>query len=791
MIPYFIRENVVRKYLQALYVSLAIGPKINAESFLYKDFDRLKIDEGQGNVLVKQCFAAVIRWLGRLYEACASPQIFFGQFFNPVKQLSNFVLSVRKMQKRTTQLTGWLIGRSEPFFDRYFKQKVSVLTFLIPELETAVSLHYPLKDPQGLKDMEGALCIIDGIQPFPFVNRLHPASAWHFSCADHVKLNLDQADFLKLSLYDVDFITKSLAFENFCEIATEQFQGRHKLGCVCILGGRAIIEKGFHHIILESTIKPECRIRLRLSNRLFKISEIHNPAELERYDGKTVRVLAILWFNWDHPYLKRILDNEVVAIEPVEDEKESIKDDLTGFIRIRRKVHFSEIMEKYPKNELEQLFTDSLKISGDSIQYQERKLNTDPVLSLFRRTLTNIKLQRTTENVDIFLRPQYIFDTKLMKVQGIVERMKKKPAEVEKLLLMLVYKAEKEGVSDEGFMLCTYDTTFKEFIRKISEEMGLPEGYIEDAYYWLKYYGLIRCAWRAKKGIKITNLALDALKARFFPLVKKELEGKSIINIVELKKKLGIPLICILQILRELEKRRVLFSSRVNGEKCELLWSVNADFQVSPKDLQAYEKQVLKALQKFPHPIHVSVISKETGNILDCSLLSEIILPYLETKGLIVRNGKQMWFYPIDKRIEKILAENPTTSFTAEQIADMTNSPVHDALIVLRNFERKNLVIRIAQDRWVYRPYLEKNPEKARDFIINEGIRFLTGKIEKIQKKSGQRYRNYQLELIRTQTMKYLFELIHHLRKSCNINVRGGVNDFYRVIENEILASQN
>ena len=83
-VPYFFRENGIKKYLQDLYDGL-VNSSENARIIVNHEVEDLKMEDYGGNPLSKNRYAAAIRWLKYLQEFSMDKQTFADQFLEPAK----------------------------------------------------------------------------------------------------------------------------------------------------------------------------------------------------------------------------------------------------------------------------------------------------------------------------------------------------------------------------------------------------------------------------------------------------------------------------------------------------------------------------------------------------------------------------------------------------------------------------------------------------------------------------------------------------------------------------------
>jgi hypothetical protein len=187
-------------------------------------------------------------------------------------------------------LDGIIFSKSNPYYSKAFGNYRVTLSIILPEIESVMSLRCTENMAKTID--EDVIYSIDGIQPIPYVNRIHQQSASIERKDDQAYGGLECLDFLKISFYDINSISHSFAFENFCEVETDQIsKRRRRLGASCVLTGLLTVVNP-PRIVLQSFLKKDLRIEMVLHHALLSNREI---SRIKSFQGKVVRVLAIWW----------------------------------------------------------------------------------------------------------------------------------------------------------------------------------------------------------------------------------------------------------------------------------------------------------------------------------------------------------------------------------------------------------------------------------------------------------------------------------------------------------------
>ena len=239
-LPRFLREAGVRRALTALYVGLI--PSENCRLLTESTIDEIRPEEISGNSIERYCFRFSIRWLKYTRDFATNEKVFSEQFLEPMKAVARFRLTVREAAPYSMTVRGLIVVKSPSFYDQAFRDYVCTLSVLVPELNSVVALRCRKEEADKMECGEIAL---HGIQPIPFVNRIHPTKLW-FELLKNKK-DSPELSFCKVSFKDLCNLDRVLAFENFTELWSEQMYDinnpRHgrRLGAVYTLGGKNFI----------------------------------------------------------------------------------------------------------------------------------------------------------------------------------------------------------------------------------------------------------------------------------------------------------------------------------------------------------------------------------------------------------------------------------------------------------------------------------------------------------------------------------------------------------------------
>ena len=179
---------------------------------------------------------------------------------------------------------------------------------------------------------------IAGIQPIPFLNRIHPSRIEIKQTNEPI--NLAEFNFCKTSFYDIPSFEGTLALEESCEVWSEQVEGNYsgyhsrKLGSAKVLCGRVLhvgngpeisIQDPCDLNVITTFFVTECFLR-SLNTDLNGIKFLR---------GRQIRFLAVFWNEYGFSHYRPKLP-EIILAQFVSEESARI-DDLIGFLRVRER----------------------------------------------------------------------------------------------------------------------------------------------------------------------------------------------------------------------------------------------------------------------------------------------------------------------------------------------------------------------------------------------------------------------------------------------------------------------
>jgi len=722
--PYFLRERTLRTYLQALYNGL-IGAHDNARVLL--EYDPNFIDESlvRGNKLVRACFRSAVRYLTFLKEYSISDSVFATQLLEPARCAARFKLVARS----TTRLIGLIFARSSEFYDKYFQDKVSSLSLIVPDLEGVMTLRCRT---DMSRDIGYGMCELEGIQPIPYVNRIHPV---HLSLEEETQATrLYDLDFLKVSLQDLPRFSHSLALENFCEVESTQF-GKRCLGAPCIFSGLLSSVK-VPQLTLQGVSKPTAAFNFLITNQLLSHLDT-DISEIESLQGKAVRILAVVWYT--HGRMEANTYPEVFFIEPIEDPSEMINDELQGFVRLRGRVRADTIRLRYP-NDIFIHYPRRINYRDDGwVEWAPNVTSSNKIISKFleEKLLMNRLRQQAVACPErsLIVHSDCIIDRSKLRRNTLAQKISKNK-ELQKCFVALLQI--KDGLG-------TLPSSVRELVITVPD---LNQKSLYETFEWLRNMGFIVKTRRgmrlSKEGVEVLYLAnrgniLECLEDTFLK------SGKRFVGLGELHSITKQPLSLLVRALRELEQEGKVTCSIVNGRRCDLFWNwqwpdgipENA-LQEVLKKLRNMESQILTVLGDVPHALHTLKILEELhADNLTYFEITEL-LSRLRSNGRLERIEDDIWWYPWEKRILDILSSNPYDMFTYDELMNKACVPITEKwniLGILRKLKQAGKVTEVVKEKWAIQSQDEGvNRERMRKILKCECKKYVFEILQKRRK---------------------------------------------------------
>ena len=699
-VPYFFRENGIKKYLQDLYDGL-VNSSENARIIVNHEVEDLKMEDYGGNPLSKNRYAAAIRWLKYLQEFSMDKQTFADQFLEPARSAARFRLKIHEEIPNSMELICLVFRKSKPFYDQ-FRESV-VLSMIVPELNTALSMRCK---PEEAEKISFGFCKIQGVQPIPYVNRIHPCRLKIEAYNKPVRLT--EFNFCKISFRDINSVGNTLAFEESCEMLSENIAGDfgsyhgRRLGFTRVLIGKVLLAGTGPNIVIQDPCNQDSSIELYVTEQFLKL--LHTDlAGLSMIKGKFLRVLAVFWYRFGSSQSMPEIPEAIIP-ELVTNKTEPIMDDLIGFIRNREKVPLESLVERYPDIDLLPIVS-PLEKNNRELIFKHVTPTQNRIGQFFAEEKAIIRnkrkklFEKTGKGQIDSVEPFKVLAIDRLSEKGLIDWVRNN----QPLLRSLI----------DFLRIRDFDGELPSKRKKIMEIIK-PSATLStaDILNWLRQLdfivkqkgGPIRIT---ERGIKIAYLSI---KPELDYSVKQLIHENGFLDLSDAQNfPLASPSL-ILKILNELEITKIIQPIMINGQPFPIFWSrfnENNQYSKMAEDrLRFLEKKILGVLNSVSYSIHtLAVLERSRKNDENFSMpVVKIILKNLGRQGKISSDTEGRWFYPLENRVLEVFKENPYVLLSEQQIASKTNSTTeadHDRILELINqLYKKGVIFGDSHGKW-------------------------------------------------------------------------------------------
>ena len=688
-LPYFLTHRSIRLALKNLYVGLA-GSFENALAISSENLFQNDLKQWKGNKLVQRCMAEGYEWMKINREFALSDSIFINQIFSPSRCVAKFIVNIRSSKFHTADLSGMVISKSSPYFSRSFNEKMISITVLFPEIESVMTLRYR---EEICKEVKLGTYRFEGIQPYPYINRIHPSTLK--ITEENRSLSMSKFNFIKLSLHDLIKASRSVSYENYCEMESYQLEyNKRRLGCVCIIGGKIHLDN-YPKIIVESISEPKIRVTL------YTRQDILDQDEIKLFNKKFGRVMAVIWNCLGS---KMFMFPEVLKLEPVADPSELLIDDAIGFIRMRKNVMLDSLTLLYKGISLNS-FPRSISIENECVRWNETPPMGNYITQQFQKQTNAIRNTRCMLNSPtLFLFLADIYDSSKLQLEGIASMMKNR-IPLRNCLLYLIRNYDRTWQLPSSWTDC----------RNLLD-CGLNGSNLRELR-WLRDTFLVK---KKENEIVVTKRGLFIA----YLLLRKEIEQSiedachtiNWFDITHLEKEKDYPFSILSMTLRELEKNGKIKPASIGGNNCSIFWryddlnkngysdvSHNLDIEEKYKTLML---SVLNVMKSVSYPLTVSKIKeilKDKNINLSCASL-EAIERELETIGKVIRITDS-WHYKWENRIYDLFRSYKNRIFFLEEILTISSIPPANkyvAIKILDDLTKNKKLSNIYTDSWTF-----------------------------------------------------------------------------------------
>jgi len=679
--PAFLREHYVRSFLQSLYVTL-VGSDANTKLLLNTEIRNVDLGLAAGNKLVQSCLRGAVYWLRLAQEFSLSHEMYAAYWLEPARGAARFLESAREATPRSTSIRALVTSQSQPFFDKYFDEQICTLTLVAPDLESAFSLRSRFHDVENIAVGE---CELDGVQPIPFVNRLHPTAL--FALRDfhrEVSVNLSDLHFMKTSLTDIDFIRRSLTFDNLCEIESVQTKSR-RLGRLCVVTG-LILTIMPPMLTVLSCIDPRSSIDMVIRPELVSMS-IGGLHFLKKFAGTYVRILCIVWYSTPST-------PEALIIEEV-DEASARNDDEIGFVRIRCRVPLEDLEKRYGA-----VRPATAPNYVENSAYANWKVNIScaaGVSGMFASAQQHVhNLRQSAEKGENILlgQPELVIDLAKLRISSIARSILRDRTMYEGLLSLV------SGADPEGFLA--------DSLKSVKRTSADTDPQFADRLWWLTGLGLLGSG---PKGAFISRVGYDVAYRAAQDSIDGLVQKRETLDLISLSADSRIPTLLFICHMKALKG----FSPvSIEGHACDLFWirndCANAELKAQQfaKCLTELADLVLETMGAVHYglaaPKIEELLKREHGSPLGRQALYSI-LEWLKACGKIHSSEGKLWIYPWENRILRLLSSERRSAFTIDEIQARLGLPATERPSVKELLEKlaiPNSIMQVGSEMWAY-----------------------------------------------------------------------------------------
>lgn len=690
----------------------------NCNNLVNLNLENLRNAVPAGIPLARQCFRWVTRWLSLLNEFAVNPEEFQVKVMEPVRSSARYLLSIRESNPRTTSLKGYVFSISKTRRDRYYNQDVVTISLIVPGLECCFSLRYPVASLSGLR--RGSY-IFGGVQPIPYVNRIHPfkltTTQWDKS------YSLSELDFLCVSIRDLDSLSRTLVFEKMCVV--ESFQDRReRLAMPLVLSGQLVSVSPPQITILDAYDHTRSS-NLIISDDL-AMSYPEGISGLKSARGKWVKILATVWYGhrvsspssiWPEAFKLEVVDESSCKIE-----------DALGYLRVRGTTSSENFSKEFPSMDVSTL-PPSIERSEGTLRYKSSSKATDPIQVAFLNERNRMEEIRAGQTEGYFATSLGLLDRRKLRVEGMAELLANKPVILDSILALIAVQDEEGALPEKR----------RDIMRFLDRDLGIAA----EIYSFLRDVGLIQ---RSSSGYSISPFGFDIAMKSTALQVSQSLTRflrettSPIFSVLDAGEKTKTPPSITLGCLKQLEANGAVQAAVLGRRRFDLLWiKLPVDDQENvthglETQWTAYSARVLGVLESVRTSMSeaklVELLSGSNPRLDHFGL--RLVLAELQIRGKVAREvestGNVMWEYPLGARVADNLESNPDAIISIDGMTSslhLSQSDLVPLRLILAQLEKEGRVTEVVYERWMS----GKPPNVIVKFIQRAGFEFVINSI--------------------------------------------------------------
>ena len=718
-------EQSLRKYLSNVYVSM-IGSSENAKNILKIHPTDIRSKQVSGSRETQDGMRNACVWMQNVEILCSDKKTFDDVILGVIRLVAHYVTNVRDSDRSTVPLDCWIFQKSAPYKDVYGTHVI--LSMIVPEIESCMSIRLDanLSETIGL-----GFWRFESVLPMPLTNRLHHTTRKINPIEDI--LNLGRWDFLKISFVDRIEFSDSLEMNVYCEIASVQSNGRHRLGAPLILSGYIVSIDEFR-ITIKATMGDATLTMICAGG------DVYTYEELVQMRDVPARFLIVEWYQTHVDYEPRRYA-ELLRIEAA-DPKDLRNDDMIGYVRLRGQVDYDDIRKRYGEVDLSEI--NCLILDGDMIRYSHVVSESkNPTIREFFATIQQIhdKWSGYKESGRILVTKSGISSQNSIDMTQIISYLREHPSlanTLSNIQAMFDYSGNRIFESDNSDRQerMKYVNTLK--------RMGLLDVSIDR-----------RPA--TKKGIKVLAII-------FRDEIEEYTKDLDFIYFPEFESR--VPRSVMFAYLQDSREFKI---GQVGSKNNKLLWirsgnDQRAIYKEFEDETERWHDLILRSIITINHPVTPKFVHDEIVKSNKIDYFSIVIMMHqLEQSKRIIKSGDS-WKYATYWRIRDLISTDRQSQWTLERVMKESKIGTLDkdkVLDYLRQIEREGVTVELSDGTWALKSDSDQIMRHATQMIRKKILSLLRAK------KSGMGYE----ELV-GRTSRYVTEKFENKRlknKTCII----------------------
>lgn len=676
----------------------AVWTKSNAELVMENDPAEIPRSSIIGEGDSRRAMIYLCGWM-RLIKTISYKDAYINHLVRPLQIACRTRKEYAEMAPSSTSLGGWVFAATQDQGDEGDAENAHAvrtnLSLIAPEIQSVISIRVEDEDLQG-QDLIGKYVKFDTIQLTPVVNRARQLTRNEL-LPDSRILRLGDLDFLFVDFIDIADLGRSLEMENYCEVASKKHPVGQHLAFPFVSHGHILSIDGDEIILkdVQSNATVTC-----VASGLWSTME---PEKRHEYEGKTVRFLAVRWYDLqdiggDEPW-----DCEVFSLELEEDQGILGQERIIGRIRIHGPLNLLDVGADIPDG------IPNLAHDDQGRVYFRYRLSDDPILRKYGKAVEEIRRIRQECRADAYLTGDDLIDPDKRTKGYCVYMMRKNKMWKEILFEGILFKDR-----DDDGEFAKHDMTTALHDR-------YPENEVHHALWFLTELGILN---KSKNRTYRATKTCSDIVLLYIQKIGSQIDGLRTVSMLKAHD-YGIPPSILLKHLRQ----NTLFSTaHLDGKPTELFWHSKGASGADVEDLaknhaKVYEK-IKEIMESVSHPVTAQHI--EERMLKEGMHASSFAINMVLDEGIpgIGRDGGS-WVLDLGERIIRMFYRYPDRTFSAVQILEEINIPrnrLDEILYKLSDLESSGFVGQLG-GKWIFASALDKKVGSKVKEIILEALR--------------------------------------------------------------------